>query len=194
MIGVGCGTLRAFDRPVCTKPLARCVGNYLCVFKGVSWVRGNEKHRLRDKPPSENCDSGWTLVNQSKSSTVKAITVRRHGHTTSERAESQTHRVKASERLGGVKNAFLSPSGLKELCGGSGVPAPTSVRGNGDNARERVVGNELQKFLSPIAGEERDRAEVVCCVFDWRASRSSECAESPLARGVVGSGPEIPRK
>jgi len=37
MIKVGRGALRAFDRTVWRKPLARCVGKYLWVFNGVSW-------------------------------------------------------------------------------------------------------------------------------------------------------------
>jgi hypothetical protein len=82
MIKVGRGALRAFDRTVWRKPLARFVGNYLCVFNGVSWVGKNEKHRLRGKTPIENCDLG-SLMSQNKSSTVEVLTFQRYGHTPS---------------------------------------------------------------------------------------------------------------
>lgn len=93
---MGRSALRAFDRPVWRKPLARCVGNYLCVFNGVSRVGRNEKYSLRDKTPSENCDLGWTLMSQIKSSTIEVITFQRYGHTPSNSDERQARRVKAS--------------------------------------------------------------------------------------------------
>lgn len=93
---MGRGALRAFDRPVWRKPLARSVGNYLCVSNGVSWVGRNEKHSLGDKPPSENCDLGWTLVNQNQTSTVEVVICQRYRHTPSNGDERQTRGVKAS--------------------------------------------------------------------------------------------------
>jgi hypothetical protein len=74
------GALHAFDRTVWRKPLARCVGNYLCVLDGVSWLGKSERHRLGGKTPTENSDFGWTLMSQSKSSTVEVITFQRYGH------------------------------------------------------------------------------------------------------------------
>jgi len=60
----------------------------------------------------------------------------------------------------------------------------------GGIARLGAGGEELPISVPPCAGEEDDRAEAACYVFDWRASRSSECAGILWARGVAESGAE----
>src|SRR6266481_6126450 len=48
----------------------------------------------------------------------------------------------------------------------SGVPARTSVDDSEDSARRQIDGPQLQAFVLASWGEDCDRVEAVCCVFD----------------------------
>jgi len=52
----------------------------------------------------------------------------------------------------------------------------------------------LQRFAAPGVVEDRDKAEAVCYVSDWPASRSSECAENLSAGRAARSGAGILRR
>ena len=52
----------------------------------------------------------------------------------------------------------------------------------------------LERFAARGVGEDRDKAEAVCCVGDWPANRSSEYGGNLSAGRAVGSGAGILRR
>ena len=55
-----------FDRAVWRKPLSRCVGNYLCVFNGVSGPEKEREASSTEKLNPENSDLEQRQVVESK--------------------------------------------------------------------------------------------------------------------------------